>query len=117
MKDEPIEDWTLEDKEALFRETDWEKWITDAMWRDLIGGNGGPNLSKLKKRLAEWDVAINRVRTLNKGLYEEAMKESDRLWNKFWGIQAFGREGLHKDYSIDESIEALSKGRKAEGTD
>ncbi len=114
VKDEPIDDWSDEDFNALMRETDWQKWITDAMWRDLMEGNGGPNLSKLKKRLAEFQVAIWRLRYLNKELMEEVDKESNRLWNKFWAIQAFGREGLQNDYTLDECIDELSKGRKEE---
>ncbi len=110
IKDEPpLDEWPKKDFDILLKETDWEKWLTDSMWRDIIEGNGGANISKLKKRVAEFYVVLNRIRTLNEMLYESAIEEGSRLWKRFWTIQAFGREGLTGDHSWDEIKEAFSE--------
>lgn len=109
----PLDEWPEDEYRALMRETDWEKWITDSQWRDLLEGNGGPNLSKLKRRLAEFYVVLNRVRTLDSALYESAIEEGGRLWLRFWAIQVFGKAGVKGDYTWDQiREEGVSKGGK-----
>ncbi len=113
---DPIAEWPLEDYKFLVRETDWEKWITDAQWRILINDyENGPNRSKLKRRVAEWLVALRRIASLDIDLYREAREEADRLWLRFWAIQAYGREGLKMDLdgqSLDDFWNAISNRRK-----
>ncbi len=114
---DPIAKWPLEDYNLLMRETDWEKWITDAQWRTLIDNENGPNRSKLKKRLIEWMVAMKRISSLDRDLYLEAREEADRLWLRFWAIQAYGRDGLKMELdgqSLDDFWDVISKRRKEE---
>ncbi|MEE9593134.1 MAG: hypothetical protein V3W28_06115 [Thermoplasmata archaeon] len=102
-------DWSREEVDILMKETDWQKWITDSMWRDLMDKetDNSPNLSKLRRRLAEWQVAIWRINSLNREMYESMFEEAKRLWRKFWAVQAYGREGLEKDVPIKESKDAI----------
>ncbi len=112
---DPIAKWPLEDYNLLMRETDWEKWITDAQWRTLIDNGNGPNRSKLKKRLIEWMVAMRRIASLDIDLYQEAREGADHLWLRFWAIQAYGRDGLKMDLdgqSLDDFWNAISNRRK-----
>ncbi len=114
---DPIAKWPLEDYKRLIRETDWEKWITDAQWRTLLDNGNGPNRSKLKKRLTEWMVAMRRVASLDLDLYQEAREGADCLWLRFWAIQAYGRAGLKMDLdgqSLDDFWDTISKRRKEE---
>lgn len=115
--DEPLGEWSAEDYEALLRETDWQKWITNGQWEVLVNEAGGPNRSKLKRRAAEWMVSLRRIHNFDKQLYQEASELADEIWLRFWAIQAWGREGVTMDLStfeLDDCINAISERRKQE---
>lgn len=92
-----LDEYSYENYKRLLKETDWQKWITEAQWDALVNEKPGPNKSKLKRRIAEWHVAIWRAADFDEELVEQAKKEARRLWHRFWAVQAFGEGGVTAD--------------------
>ncbi len=122
---EEIKAMSEEDYHLLLRETDWQKWITDAMWKELVGkGNGNGysyNRTRLRQRAAEWMTALARIRDFDEQLYFEAADEAAAMRSRFNRIQKNGLEGLKEempdfsilgDFHADMLLEYIAKKRE-----